>query len=506
MTTITLGKNTPEITGILLFLLAITVHIADAVWRISGQEFPVIYLPSIMLYVMLALFAAITIQNEKPFLQKAGYFLLISLFAYILPFANYLSFLSIPKTILGLIILFAPIWPIYLISSQPTKITGILGATYLFGWIILLFLSYGSIVQPYLLNAEIPGVMPGLTVSVIMSKAYQGAQTVLAAPTAPIDKIRAEVDRSIQIAKTGIDPTQAKVEEANKAKVNVQMDALRLVEKNLYTTSPVSIASKFTVRTLDSPTTMKLSCQDKKTSKPGKIFPQETFEIETSETQDIDCVFPQNTFDSGAHKIIMDADFNFKTISYIETFFMPEETLRELQNKNINPLAGISQPQAITTNGPINVNIHTPEAPISSKEDKKMTIGITILNTGGGKLKKINELYIYLPKGFALAEESQELGIYEKINCEDLKEKEICDATLAEIYQVKPEHLNKPQYKNIETGTEFRLYLTMQDYAEIIGDTTIKPGSIASSIQYDYQIEKEIDINLKNPPEANEAI
>jgi len=502
MTTINVGKHVSETGGLLLFILAVLIHIADAVWRISGKEIPIIYMPSIMLYLGMAMFAAITLQDENTFIKRFGIYLLISLLAYILPFANYLSFLQVPKTIIGLIILFAPVWAIYLVSTHATSITGAIGAVYIFFWITVLFLSYGSMVQPYVMNAEIPGVMPGLTVSVIVSKAYTGLQTFAAMPTASIDKIRNEIDKSVQIAKTGVDPTQAKVDAANKAQVNVAMDMLRLVDANPYTTGPISIASKFTVKTLDNPTTLQLVCQDKTTNTPGKIFPQDTFEIETSEIQDIDCVFQPNTLMPGVHTITMSSDFNFKTISYIETFFMPEETLRELQNKNMDPLAGLPQPQATTTNGPINVNIHPPAAPIPSKEDKKITIGITILNTGGGKLKKINELYIYLPKGLVLSEESQEIGLYEKISCEDLKEKEICDASLAEIYRVSQTKLNSPQYKNIETGTEFRMYLTMQDYAELIGDAAIKPGSISASIQYEYQIENEINVNIKNPPET----
>lgn len=505
MTTITLGENKSETAGIFLLIAAIIIHTLDLAWRLSGNKFSSIDLRAMGLYLIMAILASIIFKDEKTQRwQRLIFFLGISALAYFIPFTNYLTFLNIPAELIGIIIVWAPIWVIYLTIINPTKITGIIGIGYMSIWLILLFLSYGSIMQPYLMNVEIPGVMPGLTTGVIISKAYQGAEKLLTTPAISIEKMKTEVDRSIQIAKTGIDPTQAKIEEANKAQVQVQIDALRPVDLNLYTTSPVSIASKFTIKTLDTPTTLQLSCQDTTTNTQGKILPQNIFEIEKSETQDIDCIFQPDTpteLDKGTHKIKMTANFNFKTVAYIETFFMPEETLRELQNKNINPLAGLTTPQTIATNGPVNINIHPPDAPIASKEDKKITTGITVFNTGGGKIKKIKGLYIYLPKGLALSEESQELGIYEKISCEDLPEKEICDAALAEIYSISQDHLNKPQYKNIETAAEFRMYLTMQDYAELIGDTPIKPGSISASIQYDYEIEREIEVTIKNPPE-----
>jgi hypothetical protein len=181
---------------------------------------------------------------------------------------------------------------------------------------------------------------------------------------------------------------------------------------------------------------------------------------------------------------------------------MEEEKIREMQKKRQNPLAGYPQPKATSSKGPVNINIRTPEAPIASRADKKMTIGITIHNTGGGVIEKIKDLFIFIPAGLTLATEIDSTGVFEERSCADLppEEARLCNPA-AKVYRVSRDELLKYQYKDIIAGREFRLYLNMEDYDKLIGDAPIKPGSFYASIKYDYKLEKSIQIKIQEPAE-----
>lgn len=513
----TLGKVGGSGQSVLfLLILAIVIHIADIMYRLSGTKFPIIT-PILFAYIALAFFASLVLKKESEsilevfissknnFWRKFGRYFFLSAIAYSLPFINYLSLLDLPdfvgipmKIIITGIIFWTPIWPMYLMFVETNKATALVGTFYGLVWITVLLISFYPAISTQVKNAELPGVMPGMSIGMMMSWMYERTTTGAEYITAEIKKQRESVVAEIAFAKTGIDPTQAKIDESKQQNVNVLMEKLKPTSQTFFSDSPVTVSTTLKVKTLEEPTQIDIDCIATSTPVTGKIFPQEQFNIESSDIQEIDCVLPP--LDPGKHTVTLTADFNFETLANIETFFMPEETIRQLQSKQIDPMAGYPQPEAITSSGPINLNIHTPQSPIPSADDKKFTIGITILNTGGGTLKDITDLYIYLPKGIVLSEESRETGMYEPVTCAEIQEKEICDETKANIYRISHDQLRKPQYKDIKMGTEFRMYLVIQDYYTLIGDSPIKPGSITASIKYDYKLEQKVDIDVKNPP------
>jgi len=515
------GRKSLGIGAFALLILAIIVHTADLATRLNGQTFGFLH-PIIILYILIALFASLIlkgtgetaldklIQGTKTQHRLAKY-LIISLIAYSIPFVNYIfyyfpslaqfSFFGTTiKMIVSMAIIFAPIWVLYIMYVEPTKLTGTIGGIYLLLWIILILSTFWQPIQEQKHDLPIEGVMPGYTLGYMTEKIVSTTQYIASEAKEMPHEITEEIREGVYIAEHGIDPKQAEINKANQKTLGLNMGPPQTTTV-AFTDMPLTVHTKLQGAAIIEPISAIFGCTATNDHIQGKIFPTNQMTIQKEQTEEIDCIFEPGQLDKGMHKITISADFNFESISYIQTFFMPEQTLTELRKKGEDPLAGTSQPRATTTKGPVNVNIHAPQAPIPAAENKKITLGITLLNTGQGKIKKINEAIIYMPKGLELAEETGITQNYEKITCEDLlpEEQKTCDPEASEIYKVTQKALSNPQYKNIKTGREFRLYLQEYDKDKLTGKTPIKPASFHTTIRYDYLLEKSTTVHVKEP-------
>ncbi len=498
--------------GFLLLLIAIIIHIYDIRLRLSVSGSPFFNPALIILYLIMALLATLLLKDKTDtglmyrLRNKLLPYLGISAAAYVIPAINYLADLSsglfaildIPiKLIASIIILFAPIWVLYILYVETTRITRIIGSVYALGWIIILLITISPMMTTMLEDQGLPavkGIMPGLTVSVLVNKIAANWQaTKQAAQEARVD-IPAAVRAEIAIAQTGIDPRQSRASEASPE--GPQM-TIRAVKQKYYENEPISVYATITAEPVEVPIDLNINCVATSNPVSGKIFPDDKITIETKETSDIDCIFPKNSLTPGSHKVTFETTFNYETLSYIETFFMTEETLKEMQKKGLDPMGGYSQPEAITSKGPATLKITTPTAPSPAADNKKMVIGITMYNQGNGQIKQVNDLFIYIPKGFALTEDNYD--IYSKIDsCAELPEEEakICDIEAMDVYKVSSEELESPTYRNITYAKELRMYLAIEDAAKLTGDSPIKPASFHASLKYDYQLEQSTQIDV----------
>lgn len=491
---------------LLLFFIALAIHIMDIFMRTGGKTFGFLH-PILIPYLLLA-FLAMGFLGGGFSQETIKKYLPISILAYIIPWANYL-FYYFPalntQTILGVsvkvmvtaVILLAPAWVIYLLIVESSKITKLIGLLYIAGWMTLTIFVFWTPLSLQIEEAEIPGIQPGMVLGILIDKVFVMSQTVARLP----QEVTLEIKQEVLEARIGVDPAQAKTNEANEKQLGVEVMKLSPSSAKFHSDDQVTVYAQVKTETLEQPVTALVECIA--TSEPiqGTIFPGNEFTVYTSDIQDIDCIFEKGALTPGLHKITLKIDFNFETISYIETFFMTEEKLREMQKREEDPLAGYPQPEATSSKGPVNINIKTPHAPIPAAYDKKITISTVIHNAGRGEIKEIKELYIFVPKGLALSTAVDGRGIYEEISCEQLppEEARICNPQTTTVYKVSEAELKKDLYKNIRAGREFRMYLEIEDYDKIIGDSPIRPGSFYASMKYDYKLEQSTQIQVLKP-------
>lgn len=498
--------------GFLLLLIAMLVHIYDIKLRLSVDGSPFFNSALILLYALMAILATILLRDRTDeglayrLKKKLPQFALVSLIAYLLPGINNVAvwlsdlfaILNIPiKLIASVIIMFAPIWVVYILFIETTKITRIIGSVYALGWVIIILITVSPMMTTIIQEQGLPameGIMPGMTVSTLIAKINSGWQTTKElAKDISID-LPSAVRTEVAFAQTGIDPKQSRTSQASPEGPKM---TIRAPQQKFYENEPISVYATIDAEPVEEPIVLNLKCTAASDPVSGKIFPDDEITIDTKETQDIDCIFPKDTLNAGSHKVTFDTTFNYETFSYIETFFMTEEIMKEMQKKGVDPMGGYSQPEAITSKGPVNLKITTPTAPISAKDDKRMVIGITVFNKGRGNIKQINDLFIYIPKGFTLTEDNY--NVYEKIgSCTELPEDEakICDINAMDVYRINSEELESPTYKNITIARELRMYLATEDYTKLVGDSPIKPASFHASLKYDYQLEQSASIDV----------
>ncbi|MBN1644508.1 hypothetical protein JW851_00510 [Candidatus Woesearchaeota archaeon] len=520
-----LGREDWGFPAFMLLCLAILIHVVDIAVRLKGESFGVLH-PIIFLYILIALFASIifkgetlTILDKRIGSNTAAHrfvkYLIVSLIAYCIPFVNYLfeyfpAMTSAPflgasiKIFASAIILFAPVWVIYIMYLEPTKITAIVGALYLVFWVVVILLTHWQPISAQVQQAEIPGVMPGMTVGFMLGKMYTGIEYVMAGIPRTKEYVSEQISIQMEISKTGIDPRQ---EIRTKAGPDAPQMTVQKVSDKYYTNSPIALYATLKATPFEEtlPLQMTVGCKATSDIEYGTIFPQNTFTIETENILDVDCLFQPEQLDKGVHTITFTSNFNYGALAYIETVFMTEEKLTETKKKKQDPLATYPALAGENSKGPVSLNINLPTAPIATKENKEFSIGITLFKMGKGKIKQINDLYIYLPKGLKTVKDRGLSDIYEETTCSELPEEEarVCNPEAVEVYKVKKSELSKQLYQNILTVREFRMYLEIEDYDLLMSQSTEKPGSFHASLKYDYELEQSLDIRVVEPLEAS---
>lgn len=508
----------------LILIVAIALQIYDLSIRLSGTNYPPIIPSLISLYFAMALIATFFLDKKppgflddffnkihisSPGIRKLFTYLSFSFFAYIIPFINYLfvkvpeSYGSIPlRLITSTILIFWPIWIIFIAYQEPKFLTRIGGTVYMLIWVIILIASTVPMAEHELQNFDIPGVMPGQTIGTLYKTVSDGISRMWSWPgkaKGSISLLEQEIRASIEYSKTGVDPRRAKVDESKTRNPGVEVLELQSTSPRYYIEDQVTVYAKIRAETLAEPVEVTVDCMATSDPVPGNIFPQSTFTIEGSDVIDIDCIFPQGELDAGMHTVTLTTNFNFETVSYIETFFMEEGKLRQMQSQRKDPLKDYPPAEATSSKGPVNINIAIPEAPISSKPNQKITASITVHNSGKGKIKSINDLFIFIPKGLELATEIDSTGVFEQITCDVLpfEEAKFCKPQAVNVYKVSSIELDKASYQDIRTKKTFRMYLNTEDYDTLMGRASIKPGSFYSSIKYNYELETTTPIRVE---------
>ncbi len=306
-------------------------------------------------------------------------------------------------------------------------------------------------------------------------------------------------ERELAIA-TG-DIYTGKVDEKSKEQLGVYIENFKPAEERFYESAPVTVFANIKARTFDKPINLRINCSASNNIPASKIRPRSEYVIEFYDEQGVDCVFDPGVLEAGTYSVAMLADFDFKTMAYLKSYFMEQERLRAFRRQNIAPFQqyGITDtaPTAIYTQGPVRIGMRV-ESALPVGIDKELPeigfiLGVTLENAWQGKVTKVNNLTIIIPKGFVLTDISNRQT--EKITCFDLpfEDQEGCDDSLVEVYMVSPE------VKSIDKYVTFRANVVAkrQDYQKILGEAPISTKYFKTMVSYDYRLEGKTQLTVR---------
>ena len=297
------------------------------------------------------------------------------------------------------------------------------------------------------------------------------------------------VERELEYATGGYYRSQ--VEKAQFEPLGVYISDVRAVQPRFYTDEDVTILGTIGAKTFSDPVVVNFTCyrfrekerieaqqtpddvkQPEEIKVYDKVYPERSFSVYVEGQIDTECTFRQSIgnekFQPGTNKIELTATYNFETSAYHIAYFIDKETQRSLIRAKIDPFKqyGITYTKPITTytNGPVDIAVSIqnliPVASDSTGTNPALGIKLTnrnkITDKNGksvgewqGKIKRINELVVLLPKGVSL-----DLGSCRPVPFVEIKKygdycadscKEVCLRTCEEFKE------NSDKRKNCET-------------------------------------------------------
>lgn len=318
----------------------------------------------------------------------------------------------------------------------------------------------------------------------------------------PLDKAKSYYKKRLAIA-TG-DYYTGKVDENAQAKLGVYLEDIKQADPTFYEHRDVILFATLIVQTLDEEMNVDLYCQsdEQKEGVTPQIFPQESFVVDLYEEREIDCKFKPGDLNKGPQTVKLGAKFNFKTMSYVKSYFMDLERLRSMRREEIDPLDqyGITDktPVATYTVGPVGIGMSVGKPPIGldlEAQQTTMTLGITIENKWDGIVTQVNRMVIILPTGFDLID----IGAnYSQVLCVDLPENEslLCSDDENNIYVVTTDEIPKIHKDNYKS---YRAYMRVnkENYDKILGLSPVSTKYFKVTVDYTYNLEKEKVIDVK---------
>ena len=235
-------------------------------------------------------------------------------------------------------------------------------------------------------------------------------------------------------------------------------------KSNYLVNEEIIVASTVEISSLKEDSIVEFSCSSKDLSEDEQIIAQPTEPQKILKNQlkrfPVACKVPPNTFEIPEGKqvypavIKIQANYDFKTNSYLDVYTMQKSYLDQLINQGKNAFENINNPsldkqtgqtKPTTTKGPMYVILRlqysqplTEQGPFS--EDDTYSLGLKIEKSSSeweGKLKKINQVYINLPNGFELVDEN-----FDEVNVDD-EEQEINSFRRYRLKQEFIDNLNK---------------------------------------------------------------
>lgn len=418
---------------------------------------------------------------------------------------KYIGFLSPVQTTLEFAVVFIPVWFVYLlfIASPQLKIARFFFVAYVIITIALIILSgqLTPILQSLGVSAEDLTPPPGLVkkFSLFMSQVLKNAKEVPQAVSRMWQQ---------QIAVATGDYYLGQVEENKAEPLGVTLENVQSANPFFYEGELVTVWATVKARSIDDEVTITPACSaDEKI--PGEIplgGGRKNFTIVSLEEQDIECRIP--TLTKGTYTIDFDAVFDFKTMSYMKSYFMDRNRLRSMLSEGIDPLTEykITDRTPITTftNGPVMIGMDLPTPPIGIDPNAiPPTFGITVSNRWQGKLLRIKKLVIYIPEGFSIktgtpGSVQQRGDCSHKFDPYTPTEEEHQEGYVAyALNERDPVMVHLAELQEIRAFQTFRCRLSIDNPDKILGDTPITTRYFKATVEYDYVTSKSTSVQVK---------
>ena len=283
-----------------------------------------------------------------------------------------------------------------------------------------------------------------------------------------------------------------------KNQLGVYLDDIEAADNKFYQNERVVVWGDLRAKTLDNPVKVKLSC--KAGDIPGEIKPKSEFNISSEEQNSFECIIGAGRLETGTNAVSIIAEFNFETLAYLKTYFMDIERIRALRRENVDPLLEYGvidrKPIAAYTNGPVRLGIGTVDPPlgVSNENEGYSYIGVTVENQWQGKINNVTGVIIQLPSNI-------ELEKYDN-------DKDFCRGTFKyireeegyKIYEITGEGIREIKTP-IDQYKSWRCSIKIPKGKEALGDTPVTTYYYRAGVEYFYEIEERINLQINNIPE-----
>lgn len=494
-----------------LLILSLTIHIIDLTFNFEafGLRF--------LMYFFLTFWSWFTVfgTTQESFLdiKRLKLPLILSTIAFLLPYARTLDF--VPKESFDYILVLFPVWVWYTLFSGFFRQTRFLKVVRVIALIIIVVMLYPVAAsfaeETGLGKVKIGNVEVNKVVKETKSRVVEGfkeaGKKILSIPK----EIKKTYNESISYA-TG-DYYTGKVDRNVREQLGVYITDMETLDPIVYEDEEIEVWATLIAKSIEEPIDLiEVSCEaDAHKTLDKKITGKSTitkFPNILDEEEDLDCKFEAGKLEKGSHLITFTAEFDFTTLAYLKTYFIDDKRLKAFKREEIDVFKeyGITDknPIAIYTNGPVGIGMETKTPPIGISKDYDSTpkFGFTIENKWLGEIKKIKDLIICLPAGI-------ELEDYCDDAFEDLKQNEYDEYNYNfenhKCYRftkgVTDSELTK--WKNIEDYKSRNCRLNIKDADKVLGDTPISVRYIKARIEYIYNSEEYININVKTPEGFN---
>jgi hypothetical protein len=495
-----------------LFLLTIFLHIFDLFFtgRLSGTGTNVwLTILLVIGYFIVAIWVYIVYGNNS--WKHALLYTIMFLVASFLPWLLKQLFQVAPTSqpliaLIGILIAILPLWPFYLLvwhGNDLHKILRFIGWAWLIFWILSLAvtnITYLPDINQRLGEAgvtsiELP-VRPGEAIKIATTNILGGIRKASRVA-------QEQANESLNLARG--DYYTSEVDKNADIDLGVFFENIQTTQKTFRADETVSVIGTIQAQTINELITLTAGCTAKHadaTQVPSSFItatPTTPVELASKESINVDCSIAPNSFVKGINTITLTSTFDFKTLSYIPTYIMDKERLRELRQADIDPFEQYNikdrSPQAIHTAGPVKIgmNLQQPPIGISKNEPTAFNFFVTIDPDWPGHITQLNRIILFSPAGIDLEMQRADLGTLTQITCNAIPYDQSCDESIFNIYEVIPER------KTIKDFQTFNIIVRIDParYDEVLQNTPLATRHFKATAEYTYQIEQSIGVTIQ---------
>ncbi len=465
-------------------IISLTAHIFDYIFNAFSPFMRVI------VYVALAFFAFMLFQKALPNILRAT--LLITIGNLLMPTMLQFS-IGRSNEIALLVIIFLPMWPLYisLMAKDKVKFIGTLGILWLL-FCLILTLNYFLADNQQFLGANINLGDSLKARKTFWDEVKDFVQTSKEDFSSIPEQIRTSWNKSMNYATAGYYQGQ---EEAVEEPLGVFLNDVLSASENYFENEKVTIWGTLKARNIGKNSmSVKVGCGlsdewkvESDMYRETTVYPEE-FEMEGYDQVDLDCMFENGFPEWGTYDVNLNATFSFETYARLLTYWIDEDSARAItrEDEDVPDVYDLpKEPLSYFTSGPVMVGLGLGEQPMKVGQSSIIpTLGLTLeSNWFEGKIAKVKSIKILIPEELSLNVEACSDSVFvggkeDKFN----------------VYYVDVEN---SKFENIDN------YITIRCKFNEVSNNALDPTSpitlrhIKAVVEYDYVVYEEVEIEIE---------